>query len=61
MAEFRVIFETMDEYSGVCKTGLAGLDDMEAARNEVRGDDTEFLNTCDETGRRIRKALNAIL
>ena len=59
--EFRAIFVEMDEYPGVCKTVLESLDRIEAAANEVRGDDTEFLNTCDEMGRRIRKAVTTIL
>ena len=60
-AEFRSIFETMDEYPGVCKTVLECLDNIKAAANEVRGDDTKFLNACDVMGRRIRKALDTIL
>ena len=60
-AEFRSIFESMDEYPGVRKAVLAALDKMAAADNQVRSDDLEWINVRDVMGRRIRKALAAIL
>ena len=60
-AEFRAIFEEMDEYPGVCKAVLESLDHIEVAANEVRGDDTEYMNVCEVMGRRIHKALGTIL
>jgi len=60
-AEFRSIIESLDDYPEVRATVLAALDDMEASSNEARGDDVEWMNVRDVTGRRIRKALAEVL
>jgi len=60
-AEFRSIFESLDEYPGAKKTVLAALDDMEASSKEARGDTVEWMNVREVMGRRIRKAMAEVL
>lgn len=60
-AEFRLLIESLDDHPDVRQTVLAALDDMEASGDEAHGDDVEWMNVRDVTGRRIRRALEEIL
>jgi len=60
-AEFRSLIESLHDHPEVRQTVLTSLDDIESSGDEVRGDDIEWRNVCDVSGRRIRRTLEPIL
>jgi hypothetical protein len=60
-AEFRMIVESLGAYPEIRTIVLEALDGIKAAGEDATGNDTEWMNTCDVLGRRIRLAIKPLL